>query len=45
MLCPLLVGRKRKKETEEEQPGGFFSRARHALLAVPHGIFAAVRCN
>jgi hypothetical protein len=31
MLC-LLVGRKKKKK--DKRPGGFFSRARHALLAV-----------
>jgi hypothetical protein len=27
------------------RPGGFFPRARHAMLAVLHGIFVAVRCN
>jgi hypothetical protein len=44
MHCLLLVGRERKRE-REKQPGGFFPRAGHALLAVLCGIFVAVRCN
>jgi hypothetical protein len=42
MLCLLLIGRKKKKET-----GGIFfsSRAGHALLALLYGIFAAVKFN
>jgi hypothetical protein len=47
MLCLLLLWRKRKKKEErkkerEKWPGGFFPRAKHSLLAVPHGIFTAL---
>jgi hypothetical protein len=36
--------REREKEREKLQ-GGFFPRVEHALLAVLHGTFAAVRCK
>jgi hypothetical protein len=37
--------KKREREREREMARGlFFPRAGHALLAVPHRIFMAVRC-
>jgi hypothetical protein len=34
-----------ERKKKREMVSSFFPRARHALLAVPHGIFVAVRCN
>jgi hypothetical protein len=34
-----------RKLNKKKWPGGFFPRTRHTLLAVPCGIFVAVRCN
>jgi hypothetical protein len=46
MLCVLLIGRKKEKKKERNSWGSFFSpKARHTLLALPSGIFTAVRCN
>jgi hypothetical protein len=41
----LLVGRKIKRKEKHPEGGSFLPRAEHALLAVPQGIFMAVRCN
>jgi hypothetical protein len=47
MLCLLLVGgiKKRERKNKRNGWGPFFPRAGHDLLAVPCGIFAAVRCS
>jgi hypothetical protein len=46
MLCLLLVGRKKeRKEKKRNVQGAFFPRAGHTSLAVPQGIFVALRCN
>jgi hypothetical protein len=36
---------KKEKKKREKWPEAFFPRAGHVLLAVLHGIFAAVRWN
>jgi hypothetical protein len=40
-----LLGERKKKKKREKWPGDFSPGAGSALLAVSHGIFAAVRCN
>jgi hypothetical protein len=46
MLSLLLVERKKKgKKRKKKWPEGFLPRVGHTLLALPCGIFAAVRCN
>jgi hypothetical protein len=46
MLCLLLVGRNKKRKKEKiNGPRAFLPKAGHVLLAVPCGIFVAVRCN
>jgi hypothetical protein len=37
--------KERKRKKKDKWLGGFFTRAGHALLAVVHGIFPAVRYN
>jgi hypothetical protein len=39
----LLGGKKKEKTKERNSQGACFPRARHALLAVPHRILAAVQ--
>jgi hypothetical protein len=45
MLCLLLVGIKERKKEKRDGQGDFYPRARHTLLAVWQGVFAAVRCK
>jgi hypothetical protein len=43
--CSVCLSKEKEKKKKVEWSGGFFPRSGHALLAVLHGIFTAVRCN
>jgi hypothetical protein len=46
MLCLLFIeGEKEREKKREKQPRGFFPQGQTHLLAVPRGIFMALRCN